>query len=96
MNGPRTWRRGDRIAEVFTNVDGDSMAFIPWNDSKVLLHNEHELSLEAAERLVEVTNSRATLNMAHWTLCFALDPDEEAEYFPCGSSVEDYMSSRNS
>jgi hypothetical protein len=95
-NAPTTWRRGDREAEAFTNVDGDSMVFIPWNDTKVLLSNNHEMTLEAAEELAATTNSRVKLNMAKWTLCFALDADEENEYFPCGGSVEDWMASKAS
>lgn len=91
---PTTWRRGDREAEAFTNVDNESMVFIPWNDSKVLLHNNHDLSLAAAEELATTTNTRTRLNMAHWTLCFALDDEEENEYFPCGGSVEDWMASK--
>ena len=93
-NGITTWRRGDREAQVFTNVDGESMVFIPWNDTKVVLSNAHELSLEEAEALAAVTNTRERLNMAKWTLCFALDDDETNEYAPCGGSVEDWMESK--
>jgi hypothetical protein len=94
--GITTWRRGDREAEAFTNVDGDSMIFIPWNDTKVLLHNDHELTLEQAETLATTMNTRTRLNMAHWTLCFALDDGEENEYAPCGGSVDDWMASKAS
>jgi len=93
-SNPTTWRRGDRQAEVFTNVDAESMVFIPWNDSKVLLHNDHALSLSAAEELAATINTRSRLNMAHWTLCFALDDGEENEYFPCGGGVDEWMASR--
>jgi hypothetical protein len=93
-SNPTTWRRGDREAEAFTNVDGDSMVFVPWNDTKVLLHNDRELSLSAAEELAATTNSRERLNMKNWTLCFALDDDEENEYYPCGGGVEDWMESK--
>jgi hypothetical protein len=70
------------------------MVFIPWNDTKVVLHNDHNLSLAAAEELATTTNTRARLNMANWTLCFALDDDEENEYFPCGGSVDAWMESK--
>lgn len=93
-NAPTTWLRGDREAEAFTNVDGESMVFIPWNDTKVLLHNDHNQTLEEAEALATVTNSRVRLNMAHWTLCFALDDGEENEYFPCGGGVDAWMASK--
>ena len=95
-HSPTTWQRGDREAEAFTNVDGDSMVFIPWNDTKVLLSNNHEMTLEAAEALAVVTNTRARINMAKWTLCFALDDDEDNEFFPCGGGVEDWMASKKS
>ena len=94
-SNPTPWRRGDREAEVFTNVDGESMVFIPWNDTKVLLSNNHDMPLAVAEELAAVTNTRARLNMAKWTLCFALDDGEENEYFPCGGSVDEWMASKN-
>ena len=72
------------------------MVFIPWNDTKVLLSNDHEMTLAQAEELTTVTNTRVRLNMARWTLCFALDEDEDNEYFPCGGSVEDWMASKAS
>jgi hypothetical protein len=59
------------------------MVFIPWNDTKVLLSNDHDMTLVQAEELATVTNTRVRLNMARWTLCFALDEDEDNEYFPC-------------
>ena len=95
-NNPTTWRRNDREAKAFTNIDGESMVFIPWNESKVLLSNDHDMTLAQAEELAAVTNTRVKLNMAKWTLCFALDDGEENEYFPCGGSVEDWMASKQS
>jgi acetylornithine deacetylase/succinyl-diaminopimelate desuccinylase-like protein len=61
--GITTWRRGDREAEAFTNVDGDSMIFIPCEDG--LSHNELENATKAdviagANVLLQAALSQAT------------------------------------